>query len=242
MRHLGGAVTLHRLARRTLLAIVLIPPTPAGAFPPYRSTDADTAPPWVLEVRFGILRLRRQERANQYASPLLRTNLGMPSHTELVTEFEYLADEDRVGDAAVGMKWVPYRKSVNLGLEALALLPVSNQNGTGAEASFLATREAGPFRAHFNATAFYDPRGSPTERGWKLGLIGEREQGRCRAGMEIFASRIQREKVQALAGPGIILKAGRVDIRSGIHLGLTRESPDVTVSLWITRALPVRRF
>lgn len=241
MRCRGGAITLLRLARCALLAILLAPPIPAGAFPPYRATDADTAPLWVLEVRFGILRLRRQDRENQYASPLLRTNLGLPRRMELVTELEYLSEEDRVGDAAIGVKWVPFIRSVNLGLEALALLPVSDQSGTGAEVSLLATRRVDPFRMHVNAAAFYDPRGSSTERGWKVGIIGEREKGRCRAGMEIFVSRIRGERLQAQVGPGVIVKAGRVDIRSGVHLGLTQESPDVTVSLWVTRALRVRR-
>lgn len=228
-------------ARCALFATLLLPPTSASAFPPYRSTDADTAPLWVMEVRFGVVQLRRQDRETQYASPLLRTNLGLPHRMEFVSEFEYLSDKDRIGDAAIGVKWVPFMRSVNLGLEALALLPVSDQSGTGAEVSFLATRRVDPFRVHFNAAAFYDPRGSSIERGWKVGIIGEREKGRCRAGMEIFANRIRGEKLQALAGPGIILKAGRVDIRSGVHLGLTRESPDVIVSLWITSSLPVRR-
>ncbi len=228
-------------ARCAFFAILLIHAEPVWAFPPYRSTDADTAPPWVLEARFGVLQLRRRDGRNQYASPLLRTNLGLPRRTELVSEFEYLTDEDRIGDAAVGMKWVPIMGSVNLGLEALALLPVSDQSGTGAEVSLLTTKRADPFRVHVNAAAFYDPRASAVERGWKVGIIGEREKGRCRAGMEIFASRIRGERVQALAGPGIILKTGHVDIRSGVHLGLTRESPDVTVSLWVTSALPVRR-
>ena len=60
--------------------------SPAAAFPPYRSTDADTADPWVFEARLGLLRLRRDGGDNVYSSPLLRLNLGLPHGLELVSE------------------------------------------------------------------------------------------------------------------------------------------------------------
>ena len=36
----------------------------AVAFPPYRSTDADTAEPGELEVRLGLLRVEREDDDN----------------------------------------------------------------------------------------------------------------------------------------------------------------------------------
>ena len=81
--------------------------TDAVAFPPYRSTDADTAEPGKLEVRLGLLRVEREDDDNAYSSPLLRTNLGLPKKLELITEFEFRADEGRFGDGAAGLKWAP---------------------------------------------------------------------------------------------------------------------------------------
>ena len=79
------------------VAIFAIPPV-ASAFPPYRSTDADTAPLGVLEARVGIVRVRRECDENSYAAPLLRLNLGIARNSELVSEVEYDQDEDQLGD------------------------------------------------------------------------------------------------------------------------------------------------
>jgi hypothetical protein len=40
-------------------------------------------------------------------------------------------------------------------------------------------------------------------------------------------------------GPGVIIDAGRFDIRAALHAGLTREAPDLMLSLWITWDLAV---
>ncbi len=138
--------------------------TDAVAFPPYRSTDADTAEPGKLEVRLGLLRVEREDDDNAYSSPLLRTNLGLPKNLELITEFEFRADEDRFGDGAAGLKWVPVRGSWSLGLETLALLPVSSEHsGSGVESQLLATFRRKDFRIHINAGGFYDARPSEIE-------------------------------------------------------------------------------
>ena len=50
---------------------------------------------------------------------------GLPRKLELITEFEFRADEGRFGDGAAGLKWAPVRGPWSSGLEALALLPVS---------------------------------------------------------------------------------------------------------------------
>lgn len=80
-------------------------------FPPYRSTDAETADPWTLEGRLGLFRIERERRENTYASPLLRFNLGLPGNREFVSEFEYRPDEGKAADAAVGFKWIPLARS-----------------------------------------------------------------------------------------------------------------------------------
>ncbi len=47
-------------------------PTRGWAFPPYRSTDADTAEEGVVEVRGGLLGIERESQKNAYFSPLHR--------------------------------------------------------------------------------------------------------------------------------------------------------------------------
>lgn len=214
----------------------------ARAFPPYRSTDAETADPWTLEARVGLIRLEHHAGQNEYASPLLRVNLGLPHRMELVSELEYLPSDGRVGDAALGFKWIPFLDGVSIGMEALALLPVSGKGGAGVESSLLATyRAGGVFLTHVNLAGFYDARLSPVERGWKVGAIGEFRLGRFRPGAEIFAKRMSGDAVHLLAGPGLIVRFGSIDVRSGIHFGLTAAAADVTTSLWVTTALPLAR-
>lgn len=215
---------------------------PAWAFPPYRSTDAETADPWTLEARLGLIRLKHDAGENEYASPLLRVNFGFPYRIELVSELEYLPEEHRVGDAALGFKWIPLMEAASAGVEVLALLPVSGEGGAGVESSLLATYRAGDlFRTHVNVTGFYDARPSPAEWGWKAGVIGEFRVGAFRPGLEVFAKRTFGEPLQVLAGPGLIVKLGPVDVRSGVHFGLTPKAADVTASLWVTGALPFAR-
>lgn len=230
-----------RLLGAVVVALTGVPLT-ARAFPPYRSTDAETADPWTLEGRLGLFRLKHDAGVNECSIPLLRVNFGLPYRIELVSEFEYLPEEGHVGDAALGFKWIPLMDVVSLGVEVLALLPVSGKGGAGVESSLLATYRIGDvFRTHVNVVGFYDARPSPAEWGWKAGAIGEFRLGRFRPGVEIFAKRVFGEPAQLLAGPGLILSLGPIDVRSGVHFGLSAEAADVTASLWVTGALPFAR-
>ncbi len=207
----------------------------AWGFPPYRSTDADTAAPGKLEVRLGLLGIERDDNDNAYSSPLLRVNLGLPKNLELISEFEYRADESRFGDGAAGFKWVPLRGSWSVGVETLALLPVSSeQNGTGVESQLLATFRRKDFQLHLNAGGFYDARPSDNEHGWRASALCELRKGRLRPGIELFAKDVHSERIQVQAGAGIIVDVGPVDVRTGIHAGLTSRAPDLTASLWVT--------
>lgn len=58
--------------------------------------------------------------------------------------------------------------------------------------------------------------------------------GRLRPGIEIFAKQIRSHPVQVLLGPGVIVDVGPFDLRTGLHVGLTRAATDLTLSLWIT--------
>ncbi len=218
---------------------VLLAPGPAGAFPPYRSTDAETADPWTLEGRLGLVRLSRDQGENTYTTPLLRLNLGFPKRIELTTELEYVPAEKQLGDAAVGLKWVPYFEQLSLGVEALALLPVSSAGGTGVEASLLATERWDTFTLHGNVGGFYDVRPEPIEKGWRAGLLGELPVGSFRPGLELFAKQVIAEPVALQAGAGVIVSLGPIDLRGGTHLGLTAAAPDFVASLWIAGKLPL---
>jgi hypothetical protein len=223
-------------ARGILVAVVVIGlPVAAPAFPPYRSTDAETAPPGVLETRVGLLRVEREDHRDRYTSPLLRVNLGVARHVELLSELEYDVDDARLGDGAIGVKWALPREPVSFGVEALALLPVSSeQSGLGVEAQLLATLRPAPFRVHVNAGAFSDPRLGDTERGWRASVLAEWERGPARVGAEVFAKQVSGEGAEVLVGPGIIWSIGPLDLRAALHAGLTSEAPDLVANLWIS--------
>jgi MFS family permease len=189
----------------------------------------------------GLARVERDGDVNEYASPLLRLNLGLPRNVEVVSEFEYRADEGEVGDAAMGFKWVPFLSALSVGVETLALLPVSTDaSGTGVESLLLATWRERALRVHVNAGGFYDARPEDAESGWKAGSIVELRLARLRPGVEVFAKQQRGEPAQVFAGPGLILNFGAFDVRVGLHVGLTEEAPDLVPELWVTTKLPLR--
>jgi hypothetical protein len=215
---------------------------PAFAFPPYRSTDADTADPYTLELRVGLGEVEQERGETEVLTPLLRTNFGLPNRLELISEFEYLAEEGELGDGAVGAKWVPfYGDALSFGIETLALLPVrSGDEGIGVESQLLATFWSKGVRLHVNAGGFHDARVSPAEGGWRASLLAELPREGYRPGVEVFAKEIENEPTDVRAGLGLIYDVGGFDIRTGLHAGVTDEAPDLSFSLWITTKLPFR--
>ena len=227
-------------ASSLLLAAAISGAGPAWAFPPYRTTDADVADPGIAEVRLGLLKVEREDSKHEYFSPLVRANLGLGHDLEIVSELEYSQNKDRVTDAAVGLKWARLDGSMGIGVETLALLPVTaSEDGLGVEAQLLATLQKGPFSMHINAGGLYDGRPTPSERAGRASLLGELRWGRLRPGLELFAKKVSGERTVVQLGPGVIIDAGRFDIRAAVHVGLTREAPDLTLSLWVTWDLAV---
>ena len=228
--------------RSSLLVAVVVAfgvlcPGISGAFPPYRSTDAETAERFVLEARLGLLRLRRAQSTNSYSVPLLRLNYGLPKNWEIVTEGEFDASEGKVADAAAGLKWVPWAGTVSFGIEVLVLLPVSSEGGAGTETQALMTARILGALLHLNAGGIYDARPAETEKGWRASVLGEAPLGRWRPGLELFTRRFQGDDQEALAGAGVILGLGPMDLRLGAHVGLTDRAPDLVLSLWIASKL-----
>jgi len=209
----------------------------ALAFPPYRSTDAETAEPWTLEGRLGVVRLARDHAKNAYTSPLWRLNLGLPHRLELVTEGEWDATAGHLGDLAAGLKAVPLAGSFSLGVEALALLPVSSAGGAGVEAQLVATQRWERVLLHVNGGGFLDARPRVTERGWRASVLGEAPLGRWRPGLELFARQVNGSRVEPSAGVGVILALGPIDLRTGLHVGLTDAAADLRASFWIASKL-----
>lgn len=224
-----GAVALLGAA----LALALAPA--ARAFPPYRSTDAETVAPGVVEARLGLLRVERDDHDSRYTSPLLRLNLGVVRGFELVSELEYDLESSRLGDGGLGLKWATQEAPLRVGVETLALLPVSSlQSGVGVESQLLATWRLEDVRIHANAGGFYDPRPREIERGWRASLLVEAERRPVRLGAELFAKQIHGEGVRVEAGPGVIWGIGPIDVRAGLHAGLSSEAPDLRASLWLS--------
>jgi hypothetical protein len=212
----------------------------AHAFPPYRSTDAETAEAFVLEARLGLLRLRRTASTSSYSVPLLRLNYGLPANLELVTEAEFDASEGRVGDAAAGIKWVPWMRTLSFGIEALILLPTNENGGIGTETQGLMTARLGPTLVHLNAGGIYDGRPTEAERGWRASVLAEAPLNGWRPGVELFTRQFDGGELEALAGAGAIVGLGPIDVRIGTHVGLTQAAPDLVLNLWIASKVRTR--
>ena len=211
----------------------------AYSFPPYRSTDADTAEPNTVELRLGLVELETERSDSTLTTPLLRMNFGLPAHAEFVTEFEYVPSDGRPGDAAVGAKWAPIRGTPALGVETLALLPArEGDRGLGFEGQLLATLKGKDAILHINGGGFFDPRSSRTEAGWRGSALVELPLNGIRPGFEAFAKQQFGDRVDARIGVGAIVDFGRFDLRTGVHAGVTPEAPDITVSLWLGTKFP----
>ena len=228
------------LAYLLLLSAQFVETAPAEAFPPYRSTDADTADPFVLELRAGLVKVEHDRDETEVLTPLLRANFGLPNKFELISELEYLPNDGELGDGAVGIKWVPvFGSTLSFGIETLALLPVrSGDAGIGVESQLLGTYWNEHVRVHVNMGGFHDARVTPAEDGWRASLLAEFPRDGYRPGLELFAKQVENEPVDVRAGVGIIYDVGEFDIRMGLHGGLTNEAPDISFNLWITTKLP----
>ena len=227
-----------------ILPLILLLPagltTPTFAFPPYRSTDADTADPDTLELRVGLVKLEHEKSETEVITPSLRANFGLQNKVELISEFEYLPEEGAFGDAAAGIKWIPlFGNTLSFGTETLALLPVRpGDSGVGVESQLLATYWSDEVRLHINAGGFHDPRVSPSEDGWRASLLAEFPREGYRPGVELFAKEIEGQPVDVRAGVGLIYDMGSYALRTGLHVGLTKEAPDVSFNLWIATSVP----
>jgi hypothetical protein len=137
---------------------------------------------------------------------------------------------------------VPLRGRWSLGNETLLLLPLPDAGGAGVESQLVVTYREGPkgFRLHLNAGGFYDGRPQSAEKGWRASVLAELKRGRYRPGLEVFARRIGKAPVEVLAGPGLIVDVGGLDVRLGLHVALTKAAPDAVFDFWTSTEFAVR--
>jgi len=207
----------------------------ANAFPPYRTTDAETAGDDTLEARIGLLRLQVRDSHSTRSMPLSRINYGIGPHFEVISELEYAIDEDELEEGALGFKWAKLENGRGFGVETLILLPVRSElDGVGIESQVIRTWQQERARVHVNAGAFYDPRESSTERGWRASALAEFPRGRLRPGVELFVRDSDATDTRMQAGVGLIATLERVEIRTGLHVGLNDAAPDLEASVWLS--------
>jgi hypothetical protein len=214
---------------------MLLMTSPVHAFPPYRTTDAETAGDETLEARIGLLRIQVEDSHSTRKTPLSRINYGIGSHFEVISELEYAIDEHQMDEGALGFKWARLGEGRGIGVETLLLLPVRSElDGAGIESQFLRTWQQERSRVHLNAGAFYDPRGTETERGWRASALAEFPRDRLRPGVELFIRDSDTTDTRLQAGVGLIASLPRVEIRSGLHIGLNDAAPDLEASIWLS--------
>lgn len=236
-----SASRLHRPVQSRVLvysslAVLLLGASLAQAAPPYKTTDANTADPFVLEARLGFVQASRDRDNNEVLSPLLRTNFGLPGKVEIVSEFEYSQTDNSVENAALGMKWIPVFGQFSFGIETLTFLPLRpDDKGYGVESQLLFTWRNEGYQVHFNVGGFHDPRGTETVDGWRSGLLVEKRRGDSRDGVELFARQKRNQKTDLRLGYGLIRTFDNIQIRSGIHVGLSKRAPDVGFNFWLSR-------
>jgi hypothetical protein len=221
-------------ALASLLAAICVA-LPALAFPPYRTTDAETAGDDTLEARIGLLRLQVRDSHSTRKAPLSRINYGIGPRFEVISELEYAIDEHELDEGALGFKWARLENSRGIGVETLILLPVRSElSGAGIESQIIRTWQQERSRVHVNAGAFYDPRGLSTEHGWRASALAEFPRGRLRPGVELFVRDSDLTDTRMQAGVGLIASLERVEIRTGLHVGLNDAAPDLEGSIWLS--------
>lgn len=231
--------TWHETSPRAFRAIALTAAAcggaPALAFPPYETTDAETAGTSAIEFRLGLLDVEETGSDTERHTPLTNLNFGVGPHFEISSELEHSADDHELDGAAVGFKWAAPRGTVSIGVETLALLPVqSAQSGAGIESQFLVTVEREQWTIHGNGGVFYDPRNDDTERGWRASVLAEFPRDTLRPGVELFIRDSDALETEVQAGAGLIVSLERMEIRTGLHVGLNDAAPDLGANFWLS--------
>lgn len=229
------ARSAYRRARVFVLAVAIGCASPSLAFPPYDTTDAETAGTSAIEFRLGLLEIEKTGSDSERRTPLTNLNFGIGPHFEVSSELEYAPDDDQLDDAAIGFKWAAPRGNLSIGVETLTLLPAQpDQRGAGIESQFLVTFGRERWQAHGNAGFFHDPRGDETERGWRGSILAEFPRAHLRPGVELFVRDSNVTGTEMQVGVGLIASLERVEVRTGLHVGLNDAAPDLEGNFWLS--------
>lgn len=222
-----------------LLAAAVCCSSPLRAFPPYETTDAETAGVSAVEFRLGLLQIEKTGSDSERLTPLSNLNFGLGPHFEISSEFEYAIDDRDLADGAVGFKWARLEEGRGIGVETLVLLPVRSElSGAGVQSQLLRTWQQEGSHVHLNVGAFYDPRETVTDHGWRVSALVEFPRDRVKPGVELVVRDSDTTDKTAQIGVGVIASLPRVEIRTGLHVGLNEGAPDLEGSLWLSWKWP----
>jgi hypothetical protein len=209
------------------------------AFPPYKTTDAETAGVSAVEFRLGLLEIEKTGSESERLAPLSNLNFGIGPRFEISSELAYAIDDRELDDGALGFKWARLEEGRGIGVETLVLLPVRSElSGAGIESQLLRTWQQERSHLHFNVGAFYDPREAVTERGWRISALAEFPRDRVKPGVELFVRDSDTADQTVQLGIGVIASLPRVEIRTGLHVGLNEAAPDLEGNVWLSWKWP----
>lgn len=188
--------------------------SPALAYRPFDSTDADVVARGELEIEASPLGYLNEDGADVLVTPDLVMNLGLHDRIELVLEGRGLIalDDDagerryRLVDTALLAKGLLRRGSLqgsegpSLALEAGVLLPtLHDEGGIGAEVIGAASRRWRRLTAHLNGSV-----ARTRAESWEVG-VGLIVEGPARRGLRPVAeATLSRELGEASAGSGLV--------------------------------------
>lgn len=228
-----------QIIRLFLFLLIAFYSFPAFGFPPYQSTDAETATPGSVETRFGG-QWDHQQGSATYSSPLVNINFGLPHDLEIVSELWYQPGVSRVANAATGIKWVPYTSdTIGYAIETIAHLPTTQNSNAGVESTLITTMRRDNLLLHINVGGFTDPSPLTNGTGWTTGVLTEVLIGRFRPGLEFFLKKIDSQEIQATMTAGLITEFQHFDVRMGLTTGFTRTTPDISANLWVSAKIPL---
>jgi hypothetical protein len=72
-------------------------------------------------------------------------------------------------------------------------------------------------------------------------MLAEFPRERLRPGVELFAREAHGEPTRLQAGFGVIASFEKIELRTGVHVGLNDAAPDVEASVWLSWKWQVRR-
>lgn len=194
------------LKREVLMAVSasMLLSTPALAYRPYDSTDADVVDDDELEIELGWR--RADFEGGELNSLRAVFNLGLGRDREIVAEGEWERvhpsegpSESSIGDVGLFLKQIHRRGSlqgdsgVSIASECGALIPTQHEEaGVGAECLLIASHVNSAVAIHINAGLAYE-----TDHRWarSLGLIVERSGDyRLKPGIELMHERSEGDR------------------------------------------------